>query len=225
MGYFIAIDGLDGSGKKTQSDRLAAYLKERGYRVRELDFPVYESDSSYFVKMYLNGELGKNPADTNAYAASMFFAADRYVSYRRDWCDDYNDPDTVIIANRYTTANAIHQLSKLPREMWEDFLTWLFDFEFNRLGLPSPDLVLFLLLPPQISLKMVDSRSNETGRRKDIHELDRSHMDNSYRAGIYAADVLGWCRIDCADSASESMRSRDEIFSDIIERVGKLLTK
>lgn len=225
MGYFIAIDGLDGSGKKTQSDRLCEYLKENGIRVRELDFPVYESDSSYFVKMYLNGELGMNPNDTNAYAASMFFAQDRYVSYRRDWSADYLDPDTVIVANRYTTANAIHQLSKLPREEWDDFLPWLCDFEYSRLGLPAPDLVLFLELPPEISLSMVESRSNETGRKKDIHELDRNHMENSYRAGLYASEALGWHRINCADVDGCGMRSRDEIFDDIKKRVAELLAK
>ncbi len=223
MGFFIAIDGLDGSGKKTQSDRLADYLRSRGIRVRELDFPVYESDSSYFVKMYLNGELGKDPAETNAYAASMFFAADRYVSYRRDWQADFLDPDTVIIANRYTTANAIHQLSKLPREEWDEFLPWLWDFEFSKLGLPAPDLVLFLLLPPALSLAMVDSRSNETGRVKDIHELDRSHMYKSYDAGVYAAESFGWKRIDCAEGTAAAMRTRDDIFGEIKEYVDSLL--
>ncbi len=222
MGYFIAIDGLDGSGKKTQSDRLTEHLRSKGIKVRELDFPVYESDSSYFVKMYLNGELGRDPSETNAFAASMFFAADRYVSYRRDWKSDHLDPDTVIIANRYTTANAIHQLSKLPEDTWDDFIGWLTDFEFSRLGLPSPDLVLFLELPPEVSLSMVESRSNETGRVKDIHELDREHMKKSYRAGLYASDKLGWTRISCANAENTGMRSRDDIFSDIIAAVDGL---
>ncbi len=223
MGYFIAIDGLDGSGKKTQSDRLTSYLREHGIKVRELDFPDYESDSSYFVKMYLSGELGHDPSDTNAFAASMFFATDRYVSYRRDWKKDRLDPDTVIIANRYTTANAIHQLSKLPEEGWDDFIDWLTDFEFTRLGLPAPDLVLFLELPPELSLSMVDSRSNETGRVKDIHELDREHMKKSHRAGLYASEKLGWKKISCANADGTAMRSRDDIFADIIKEAGSLL--
>ncbi len=223
MGYLIAIDGLDGSGKKTQSDRLAEHLRANGIKVRELDFPMYDSDSSYFVKMYLNGELGSDPSETNAFAASMFFAADRYVSFRRDWKNDYLDPDTVIIANRYTTANAIHQLSKLPEAEWDDFIGWLSDFEFSRLGLPSPDLVLFLELPPEVSLSMVESRSNETGRAKDIHELDPNHMKKSYRAGLYASEKLGWHRISCADGSGKAMRSRDDIFGDVISEVQKLL--
>ncbi len=223
MGYFIAIDGLDGSGKKTQSDRLTAHLRERGCKVRELDFPVYESDSSYFVKMYLSGERGSDPSDTIAYAESMFFAADRYVSYRRDWKADVLDPDTVIIANRYTTANAIHQLSKLPEEEWDCFIGWLTDFEFSRLGLPCPDLVIFLELPPELSLSMVDSRSNETGRKKDIHELDAQHMKKSHRAGLYASERLGWHKISCANEAGTAMRSRDDIFSDVIAAVDALI--
>lgn len=223
MGYLIAIDGLDGSGKKTQSDRLTEHLRAKGIKVRELDFPMYDSDSSYFVKMYLNGELGHDPSETNAFAASMFFAADRYVSFRRDWKKDYLDPDTVIIANRYTTANAIHQLSKLPEAEWDDFIGWLSDFEFSRLGLPSPDLVLFLELPPELSLSMVDSRSNETGRVKDIHELHPEHMKKSHRAGLYASEKLGWHRISCADKSGGAMRSRDDIFADVIDSVEKLI--
>lgn len=223
MGYFIAIDGLDGSGKKTQSDLLCEYLKSRGLRVRTLDFPVYESDSSFFVKMYLNGELGSDPKETNAYAASMFFAADRYISFRKDWSADYLDPNTVIVANRYTTANAIHQLSKLPREEWDGFLNWLWDLEFSKLGLPAPDLVLFLELPPEISISMVNHRSEETGRKKDIHELDRDHMKKSYEAGRYASDSLCWERILCADKTGCGMRTREDIFLDITSVVnGKL---
>lgn len=223
MGFFIAIDGLDGSGKKTQSDLLCEYLRSRGVKVRTLDFPDYENDSSFFVRMYLNGELGTDPSATNAYAASMFFAADRYVSYRQDWSADHSDPDTVIVANRYTTANAIHQLSKLPREEWEKFLSWLWDFEFSKLGLPAPDLVLFLELPPEISLSMVERRSNETGRKKDIHELDRDHMKKSYDAGRYAADALSWKRIFCAEENGTSMKTREEIFAEIVRTVDEKL--
>ena len=123
MGKLIVIEGLDGSGKGTQAARLAEYLRGKGCRVREISFPDYESEGSVLVKMYLDGKLGENPDDTNAYAASMFYAADRYVSYRTDWEKDYMDPDTIVIANRYTTANAYHQLSKLPRDRWEGFLS------------------------------------------------------------------------------------------------------
>ena len=117
MGRFIVIDGLDGSGKETQSLILKKHLEDMGVKVRYISFPCYENDSSLFVKKYLNGELGSRPEDTNAYAASSFFAADRYLSYRTDWKKDIDDPDTVVIANRYTTANAVHQLSKLPKAL------------------------------------------------------------------------------------------------------------
>ena len=151
MAVLIAIDGLDGSGKETQSRKLEKYLKEKGKKVRMLSFPTYDGKGSAFVDMYLKGELGKNPESTNAHAASVFFALDRYYSFKTDWSNDYNEDDTYIIANRYTSANAVHQLSKLPKTEWDSFLEWLWDFEFKKLALPSPDRVIYLEMIPDVS--------------------------------------------------------------------------
>ena len=197
MGKFIVIDGLDGSGKGTQSELLAKRLAEAGKRVRLLSFPMYEAESSQLVKMYLGGALGDKPEDTGAYAASSFYAMDRYVSYRTDWKKDIDDPDTVVIANRFTTANAVHQLSKLPDCEWDSFLTWLWDYEYEKLGIPKPDTVIYLEMLPEISMSLVNSRSAETGQKKDIHELDPTHLEKSYRAALYSSDKLGWRRIRC----------------------------
>ena len=220
MGKFIAIDGLDGSGKGTQSDILVERLRQEGKRVRVLSFPVYENDSSIFVRMYLEGKLGSKPSDTNAYAASMFFATDRYVSYRTDWKKDIEDPDTIVVANRYTTANAVHQLSKLPKEEWEGFLSWLWDFEFDKLGLPKPDLVLYLELPPVISLSLVKNRSDTTGQKMDIHELDTEYMDKCYEAALYSCHSLGWRQIKCYEG--DKIRTRESIADEIFGEVCKL---
>ena len=220
MGKFIAIDGLDGSGKGTQSEILVERLKKEGKRVRVLSFPVYESDSSLFVRMYLEGKLGKLPSDTNAYAASMFFAADRYVSYATDWKKDIEDPDTIVVANRYTTANAVHQLSKLPESEWEGFLAWLWDFEFGKLGLPAPDLVIYLELPPKLSLSLVKSRSDTTGQKMDIHELDTAYMDKCYDAALYSCRTLGWSQIKCYEG--DTIRTREDIAEEIYKEVGIL---
>lgn len=220
MGKFIAIDGLDGSGKGTQSEILVERLKREGERVRVLSFPMYESDSSLFVRMYLEGKLGSKPSDTNAYAASMFFATDRYVSYRTDWKKDIDDPDTIVVANRYTTANAVHQLSKLPEDEWEKFLAWLWDFEFGKLGLPEPDLVLYLELPPKLSLSLVKSRSSSTGQKMDIHELDTAYMDKCYEAALYSCKKLDWCQIKCYKG--DEIRTREDIAEEIYKKVGKL---
>ena len=220
MGKFIAIDGLDGSGKGTQSEILVERLKKEGKRVRVLSFPVYEDDSSLFVRMYLEGKLGCKPSDTNAYAASMFFATDRYVSYRTDWKNDIDDPDTIVVANRYTTANAVHQLSKLPENEWEDFLKWLWDFEFTKLGLPEPDLVLYLELPPSLSLSLVKSRSDTTGQKMDIHEKDTEYMAKCYDAALYSCKKLGWKQIKCY--RGNSIRTREDIAEEIYKEVGTL---
>lgn len=213
MGKFIAIDGLDGSGKGTQSEKLVNKLIAEGKKVRVLSFPIYESDSSIFVRMYLEGKLGDKPSDTNAYTASMFFATDRYISYATDWKRDICDPDTIVVANRYTTANAVHQLSKLPKEEWEGFLEWLWDFEFTKLGLPKPDLVLYLELPPRLSLSLVKSRSDTTGQKMDIHEKDTAYMDKCYEAALYSCKRLGWKQIKCYEG--EKIRTREDIFAEI----------
>lgn len=213
MSVFIAIDGLDGSGKETQSRLLEQYLVSCGKKVRMLSFPTYDERGSVFVNMYLNGELGSSPEDTGAFAASSFFALDRYYSYRTDWQKDYND-DCYIIANRYTTANAVHQLSKLPKDQWDGFLTWLWDFEFTKLGLPSPDRVIYLEVPPETSIELIKRRSSSTGRKMDIHELDSKHLYHSYEAALYSCEKLGWTRITCCDSAG-NLKTREEIFGEI----------
>ena len=220
MGRFIVIDGLDGSGKETQSLILKKRLEEAGVKVRYISFPQYDSDSSLFVKKYLNGELGSRPEDTNAYAASSFFAADRYLSYRTDWKKDIDDPDTVVIANRYTTANAVHQLSKLEKSQWSGFLSWLWDYEFYKLGVPIPDEVIYLEMHPDISYKLIKRRSEKTGRSIDIHEADGSFLYKSYEAAIYASERLNWKRICCY--ADGEPLSREDIADRIAAELGYL---
>lgn len=219
MAKLIAIDGLDGSGKETQSKCLAKYLTEKGKKVRLLSFPTYDGKGSAFVDMYLKGQLGKNPEDTNAYAASVFFTLDRYYSFRTDWSKDYAEKDTYIIANRYTSANAVHQLSKLPRDMWDGFLEWLWDFEFKKIGLPAPDSVIYLEMKPEVSMSLIDSRSQKTGREKDIHESDRNHLVNSYKAALYSSEKLGWKIIHCCDENS-NLKPIKDISEDIIAALG-----
>ena len=139
-GRLLVIEGLDGSGKATQAKLLAAHLAESGCKVMEITFPDYESDSSALVKMYLSGQFGDKPDDVNPYAASSFYAVDRYASYKTKWGSFY-EAGGIVIADRYTTSNAVHQCSKLPLEQWDDFLRWAFDYEYRLLGLPAPDAV------------------------------------------------------------------------------------
>ena len=175
-GKLIVLEGLDGSGKATQAKLLEAHLKEQGFSVREITFPNYESDSSALVKMYLAGQFGQHPDDVNAYAASSFYAVDRYASYKKDWGSFYENGG-IIIADRYTTSNAVHQCSKLPPEQWESFLGWLFDFEFHLLGLPAPHFVHCPLLLAS------------DGRRLSKRDGDQS-LEN-LRARYTAEDIVG----------------------------------
>lgn len=217
MGKLIVIEGLDGSGKATQAKLLAKTLAEKGEPVREVSFPDYESDSSALVKMYLAGQFGTHPDDVNAYASSSFFAVDRYASYKKDWQDTYRNGN--IIADRYTTSNAIHQCSKLPREQWDTFLDWLFDYEYNLLGIPAPDLVVYLKVDPSISQQLMTGRYHGHEEKKDIHEKDIEYLTRCREAAEYCADRLGWKTVECVRDGQ--MRTIEEIQADIIRLLNK----
>ena len=215
-GKLIVLEGLDGSGKATQAKLLAAHLKEQGFSVREITFPNYESDSSALVKMYLAGQFGQHPDDVNAYAASSFYAVDRYASYKKDWGSFYENGG-IIIADRYTTSNAVHQCSKLPPEQWESFLGWLFDFEFHLLGLPAPDEVIYLQVDPAVSQKLMTQRYHGDESRKDVHEKDTEYLARSRRAAEYCAAHLGWAVVHC--TSGDNMRSIEDIQAEVQEIV------
>ena len=199
MGKIMVIDGLDGCGKSTQLQMLDNALNERGIQYRQISFPDYAQPSSALVKMYLGGELGGSPAAVNAYAASSFYAVDRYASYKCFWQKDY-EAGIPIVAARYTTSNAIHQMTKCPESQWDTFLDWLEDYEYNLLGLPRPDKVLFLDMPPEVSQKLLEKRYDGDAEKKDIHERDKEYLLNCRRAAFYVAEKWGWTIIPCSCS-------------------------
>lgn len=203
MSYLVALDGTDASGKATQTELLQNRLIREGYSVQTVSFPDYDSPSSGPVKMYLSGKLGSDPSDTNAYAASVLFAVDRFASFRSEWRDFYQKPDSVILLNRYTTSNAVHQLSKIdsPKER-DAFLSWLFDFEYRLMEIPKPDAVFYLEMPTDISLSLLEKRCEQTGAVKDIHEKDARHLYKSHEAALYACEKCGWDRIVCGKNGS-----------------------
>ncbi|MFV8223261.1 dTMP kinase [Faecalibacterium hattorii] len=211
-GKLIVLEGLDGSGKATQAKRLAAALTAEGRPVREITFPNYESDSSALVRMYLAGQFGEKPDDVNAYAASSFYAVDRYAGYKADWGKFYEEGG-ILIADRYTTSNAVHQCSKLPPEQWEEFLHWLFDYEFRLLGLPAPDRVIYLQVDPAVSQKLMTQRYHGDETKKDAHEKDVEYLNRSRKAAEFCAAHLGWCSVRC--DAGGQMRSIEEIGEEV----------
>jgi len=220
MGKLIVIEGLDGCGKATQAALLSSRLEQMGKPVRVVDFPDYEHDSSALVKMYLAGDFGDKPDDVNAFAASSFYAVDRFASFRRYWKTDY-DGGKVIVANRYTTANAVHQMSKLPPEEWDAFLDWLFDYEYVKLGLPEPSLVIQLSLPLEVSQQLLTSRYGGDDTRKDIHERAAEYMNQCRVCAEYAAARQGWNVIQCAqDGRLMTIEAIGEKIWQLVERLG-----
>ena len=211
MKKLIVIEGLDGSGKATQAALLSASLREKGAEVRQVSFPDYNSNSSALVKMYLAGEFGDKPGDVNAYAASTFYAVDRYASFKKDWENDWRSG--LIVADRYTTSNAIHQCSKLEEPQWDEFLHWLFEFEYKFLGIPEPDLVIYLRVDPEVSQKLLAKRYEGHMEKEDIHEKDRAYLAHCQKAADYCAEKLGWKTVNCTKDGQ--MRSKDDIQSEI----------
>ncbi len=216
MKKLIVIEGLDGSGKSTQVEILKKDIEKRGIDVKQIKLPDYESPSSTLVKMYLDGEFGKNPEDVNAYTASTFYAIDRFSSFTKKWKNDYEN-GTLILADRYTTSNASHQMVKLPKNQWDEYLDWLEDFEYSKIVIPKPNLVVYLDMPIEISQKLITSRYGGDEIKKDVHECNVEYLKSCREASLYAAKKLGWKCINCSDG--NNPRSIEDISKDIMRLV------
>lgn len=195
---FIVIEGLDGSGKATQTEQLRQHFVKRQVRCRCITFPDYRQDSSALVKMYLDGAFGTDPNSVNPYAAASFYAVDRYASYQRFWKQDYLD-GVCIIADRYVTSNLIYQLAKLPKEDWDSFIDWVLDYEYHKLKLPQPDIVIYLDMPAAISQTLMNQRYKGDEVQKDIHERNMKFLNRCRETALYSAKKLDWHVIACAD--------------------------
>ena len=220
MGKLIVLEGTDGSGKSTQFQRLTDRLSQEGQQFQKLVFPQYSEPSSALIRMYLGGEFGARPSDVNAYAASAFYSVDRYASYKKVWGQWY-ESGGLVVSDRYTTSNAVHQTSKEPPEKQSDFLKWLYDFEYSKLGLPRPDLVVYLDVPTDFTEKMMRSREAATHTHADIHEQDLEYLATCRRTGRAAAEYYGWTVIGCVKNGA--MRSIDDIHEEIYRHVAACL--
>ncbi|SHE41201.1 dTMP kinase [Alkalibacter saccharofermentans] len=218
-GRLIVIEGLDGSGKETQSRLLYERLEEWGEKVVRISYPRYEKESSALVKMYLRGDFGENPDEVSPYISSTFFAADRYASYKTEYESFYNEGG-IVIADRYTTSNMMHQGCKIKdQKERQRFLDWLWDLEFNLYKIPIPDKVMFLDIPPSFSMERIKDRKNKITNesQKDIHESNELHLRNAYEAAVQMVDKYYWTRIDCLKNGVP--KTIGEINSEIMKLV------
>ena len=217
QGKLIIIEAGDGSGKATQTKLLYDRLKAEGHAVHRVSFPDYDSDSSALVRMYLAGDFGTRADDVGAYAASAFFAVDRYASYRMKWKSDY-DAGGIILADRYTTSNMVHQAVKLADAAERDaFLDWLWDFEFVKLGLPAPDKVIFLDMAPDVADRLIAARAAKGAEGKDIHEKDSAYLRRCHAAYRLLAEKYGWTRVVCSEG--DAPRPREAIHAEVYAAV------
>lgn len=218
MGKLIIIEGLDGCGKSTQTALLEKYFQNENINYKKIKLPDYESNSSTLVKMYLGGEFGENADDVNAYAAGAFYAVDRFASYKLDWGKDY-EAGTLILADRYATSNSIYQMEKIDEAKWDEYLDWSADFEYNKIGIPKPDLVIFLDMPVEVSQKLMTSRYNGDEGKKDVHEANVEFLNNCRKSALYTAKKQGWAVIPCSDG--ENPLPIDEIHNTILDFIKK----
>lgn len=219
-GKLIVIEGLDGSGKSTQIEILKKEIEALSNTVKQIKLPCYESDSSAPIKMYLAGQFGKKPEDVNAYAASAFYAVDRFASFKTIWKEEY-ESGCVILADRYTTSNAYHQMNKVPENEWDSFIDWLEEFEYSKIGIPKPDLVIYLDMPIEISQNMMSKRYKGDQEKKDVHEANINYLHACRKAAMYAGKKMGWHFIDCADG--DKPRKIEDIAQEILSEVKKFL--
>lgn len=220
MGKLIVIEGTDGSGKSTQFKALTERLLAENTEFKTLVFPRYAEPSSALIRMYLGGEFGNKPSDVSAYAASAFYAVDRYASYKQDW-GPWFEQGGLIVSDRYTTSNAVHQASKEPKEKQAEFLRWLYEFEYDKLGLPRPDLTIYLDVPTAFTEKLMRHREAATNTHADIHEQDMSYLATCRETGRAAAQFYGWTVIECVRDGK--MRSIEDIHEEIYRHVRQCL--
>lgn len=221
MGKLFVIDGTDGSGKQTQFQKLQERFDKENIEYKTVSFPNYDSPSSSLVKMYLSGEFGEDPKKISPYIASTFYAADRYATYKKDLEEYYNNGG-LILADRYTTANMVHQAGKIEdEEEREKFLNWLWDFEFNLYGLPIPTEAFFLNMPPEFSFKLMEHRKNKITHeeKKDIHERNKQHIIDSYNAACSLVDKYNWYEVKCVKD--NKIRTIDDIHEEIYKEIIK----
>lgn len=219
MGKLFVIDGTDGSGKQTQFEKLQNHLTEDKIAYKTVSFPNYESPSSSLVKMYLSGEFGDDPKSVSPYIASTFYAVDRYATYKKE-LEAYYEQGGIILADRYTTANMVHQAGKIEDEKErEKFIAWLFDLEFNLYGIPQPTEVFFLNMPPEKAIELIQNRENKFShtQEKDIHEKSKSHLEESYRAACDVSKKYGWYEIQCVENGN--LKTIEQIHEEIYEEV------
>ena len=224
-GKLIIIEGSDGSGKATQTKKLYDRLEAENYKIKKVEFPNYDSESSALVKMYLRGDFGKSATDVDPYVCSKFYAVDRYASFKTEWEEFYNDGG-IIICDRYTTSNMVHQASKLDESERDKYLDWLSDLEFNLYKIPEPDCVIFLDVPAEVSKSLMKDRNNKiTGEsQKDIHESDFEYLKKSYENSLYIAQKYDWKKINCVEN--NKMRTIDDIHNEIYSIIEeKILNK
>lgn len=225
-GKLIVIDGTDGSGKATQFELLVKRLKKEGKTVKTVDFPEYYSN---FFGKFLGQCLSDESfgwVNLHPKIASIVYAADRFES--KEKMHEWLKKGYVVVANRYVSANQIHQGGKITDgKKRKEFLTWLDKMEHEVFGIPRPDMVVYLSLPLELSRKLIAEREKKSkrvykGKNVDVHENDPKHLENARKSALKLVKELNnFVQVEC--SKSGDVLSREEIHEQVYENVKKIL--
>ena len=216
-GKLVIFEGIDGSGKSSQYRRICDRLNNDGIQFRQIVFPRYDKESSALIRLYLGGAFGSHPDDVNAYAASLFYAVDRYASFKDDWGKEFSS-GKLIIADRYTTSNIVHQGAKLPEDELKSFFAWVSDLEYVKMGLPEPDKVFFLDVDLETSLRRMKKRQEKHHTSADIHEKDTEYLKRCIKTARMACEYFGWTRVPFEKNGAEReiMEKNDDIYRQLL---------
>ncbi len=219
-GKLIVIEGLDGSGKNTQAKLLFEHFCQKTKNVKYMSFPDYNYPSSVLAKMYLNSEFGDKPADVNPYASASFFAVDRFASFKKNWGKNYNNGET-IICDRYTTSNTMYNMAKISESEWGRYLEWLYDYEYSKLELPKPNVVIYLNMPVDVSQDLMKKRYLGDNSKKDLYEKDIEYLRICERAAKFVNGADNWVTINCLENGGikSKQQMHEEILGAVMEKL------
>jgi dTMP kinase len=217
-GKLIALEGIDGSGKRTQLDLLACELNRRGLATAQISFPRYETPFGKLVARYLNGEFGPF-ASVDPHFSAMLYAANRLEA--KPELDSALATGKIVLADRYIGSNLAHQTGRVDPQHRDAFMAWLKHLEYTLYGLPVEDLVVYLSVPAPEAQKLVGLKATRsyTTKSRDLHEADVNHLEQTAKVYNQLATAPNWARIDCINLQTGVLYSPEKIHQEVIKLV------
>ncbi|HEV2304307.1 MAG TPA: hypothetical protein VGR93_02205 [Candidatus Acidoferrales bacterium] len=214
-GKLVALEGIDGSGKRTQLEMLARAMRTRGITHATTAFPRYDGFFGRMVAQYLNGGFG-TLTEVDPHFSALLYAGDRLENKKR--LENYLADGKLVLADRYIASNLAHQGARVTPRQFPQFLRWLEKLEYGVYALPEEELVIYLRLPAARAQKLVGKKRarNYTRRRRDLQEANLAHLQAAARIFDQLSRRRNWATVECMSSRSEELRSAEDIHGEIM---------